>query len=342
MPSFKKSNPYAQLLSLVRDTLIQGQQRVEDAKIMTYWQTGDHINKHVLKYSTRAEYGGEVISRLVNDLKLDKTTLHDCLKFAKTYPKLRIIGGRLQFKWSHFRELIWITDEKKRKHLEAETQRNGWTSDELIERIKAEKAEPILKNLPAPKPAKRELLTPLRGQLYTYKIINRPQIENSTESGLSLDLGFGASLDIEPRAQAQLREGDFVVSHKSKAGKYSYRKKTGLTDKDRFTYYASIEKIIDADTYKVNFDLGFKVKWSQTLRLRGLDAPELKTKEGVAAKNFVMSYIKQAQTILVRSFRDDKYGRYLADVFILSPDGDTKKDIYLNNLLLQNGHAVRM
>ncbi len=82
--------------------------------------------------------------------------------------------------------------------------------------------------------------------------------------------------------------------------------------------------------------------------LRGIDCPEINTNEEKAAKIFVQSYIKEADQILVRSFRDDKYGRYLADIFLLSPaflkrglEG-VKDCIYLNNLLLQNGHVVRM
>ena len=81
----------------------------------------------------------------------------------------------------------------------------------------------------------------------------------------------------------------------------------------------------------------------ETLRLRGLDCPELDTKEGVAAKTFVQAYIKEAQTLIVRSSRSDKYDRYLADVFISQgSELDAQTDLYLNNLLLQYNHAKRM
>ncbi len=63
------------------------------------------------------------------------------------------------------------------------------------------------------------------------------------------------------------------------------------------------------------------------------------TKAGEEAKVFVQLYIKEAQRIVVRSSRSDKYDRYLADVFLPSEDGN---DFFLNNLLLENGHAVRM
>ena len=92
-------------------------------------------------YADRADYGVQIINRLAADLKADKTTLHNCVSFAKTYPKFPIVHRGVQFKWRHFRELAKISDDKLRKRLEEETQRNGWTSDELIARIKAEKLQ---------------------------------------------------------------------------------------------------------------------------------------------------------------------------------------------------------
>ena len=104
-----------------------------------------------------------------------------------------------------------------------------------------------------------------------------------------------------------------------------------------------VEKIIDGDTLKVRLNLGFGQWHRETLRLRGLDCPELDTKEGAAAKTFVQAYIKEAQTLTVRTSRSDKYDRYLADVFISQgSEPDAATDIYLNNLLLQNNHANRM
>ncbi len=350
----KGKTPYDILLSQVRNTLIQGQQRIEEQKVRTYWQTGEHINKHILKYSNRAEYGGQVVNRLVGDLKVDKTTLHDCVNFAKSYPVFPIVRGRVQFKWTHFRALVRLPDEKARKRFDVEAQRNAWTADELIARIKAERleyAEPVEPSQPIkPKTISRDLLKPLRGELFTYKIVERPTL-GTDEQGLLLDLGFGIFRELEARVVSQFKAGDIVTS-RPKDDTYKFTTKDGATDKDLFTFQAYVEKILDGDTLKVRFDLGFNTWMRETLRLRGLDAPEMSTKEGVAAKTFVQSYIKEADRIIVRSTRDDKYGRYLADVFLpplllkrgrggVENDEDAE-DIYLNNLLLEKGFAVRM
>ncbi len=335
----KVKSPYEVLLSQVRETLIAGQARIEEEKVRTYWQTGAHINKHILKYSTRAQYGGEVINRLTDDLKLHKSTLHACVRFAKTYPKFPIVHGREQFKWSHFRELITISDENERKYLEEQIKRNAWTSDELIARIHAQKpaASKNLSQIAVENPVKEKLLTPLRGELFTYKIIERPSVSNPTQKVLLLDLGFGIFRNLDSRVISQFKSGDIVCS-KPREDAYKFTTKTDASENDLYTYEAIVEKIIDGDTLKVRVDLGFDTWKDETLRLRGIDCPEVDTPEGQAAKTFVQSYIKQADRILIRSSRDDKYGRYLADVFI----PPLEANIYLNNLLLQNGHAVRM
>ncbi len=67
--------------------------------------------------------------------------LHESVMFAKAYPDFSIVSARSQLRWTHFRELVRISDVKRRMSLEKETQRNGWTSDELIARIKAEKLQ---------------------------------------------------------------------------------------------------------------------------------------------------------------------------------------------------------
>ncbi len=334
-------SPYDILLLQVRKILLAGQRRVEQEKVRTYWQIGADIQKHILQYAKRADYGGQMISRLAVDLKIDKTTLHDCVNFAKVYSKVPIVHRGVQFKWRHFRELSRIPDEKLRKRLEGEIKRNAWTSDELIARIKAEKLKFIGDSQSKPIPAASvELLQPLRGELYHYKIVRRPDVTaNKEDSGLRLDLGFGNLEKLSARSASQFAVGDIVTSY-SKDGGYHFTKVTSAGDSILFTYEAIVERVIDGDTLKVRFDQGFNFERIETLRLRGIDCPEMDTPEGVAARNFVLSYIKQADRIIVRSSRPEKYDRYLADVFI--PQKDSLEDIFLNNLLLQTGHAVRM
>lgn len=351
---------YTALLSKVKKTLIEGQQRIEQERGRTYWETGRVIYADILKHKDRAEYGGEVLRDLADDLDVDLSLLQRCVRFAKAYPRLPISAGRPKFKWSHYRELITISDDKRRLSLEKAAAQNDWTAQELAARIKSANGGRNNPGLLALKPfdkapgkprlsteAIHKPLTPLRGTLYTYRLVKRPSVNVDQTPELRVDLGFGVFHKVDSRFLSGFNEGDIVES-RPKEDAYKFYKGT-RSAKDLYTYAVFIEKVIDADTLKVRFDLGFNTEIRQTLRLRGIDCPEMDTKEGLpagrqgqAAKAFVQSYIKEAQLAVVHSSRSDKYDRYLADVFI--PQGEEpnpQTDIYLNNLLLEHGYAVR-
>ncbi|OGX24262.1 MAG: hypothetical protein A3D10_08735 [Omnitrophica WOR_2 bacterium RIFCSPHIGHO2_02_FULL_48_11] len=156
-------------------------------------------------------------------------------------------------------------------------------------------------------------------------VVERPTVGGEPE--LLVDLGFGMFRKISP--QPRLSKGDFVGEN---------FKKIKATAKDLYTYQAVVEKVIDGDTMKVRMDLGYDDSCRQVLRLRGIDCPEMDTREGQAAKAFVQSYIKEAQMIIVRSSRSDKYDRYLADIFV---PREGEEEIFLNNLLLEKRYALR-
>lgn len=357
----KSSNGYTVLLGKVRKILIEGQQRIEAERLRTYWEAGRVIHADILHHKDRAEYGARVLNDLADDLDVNVRLLQRCVQFAKVYPKMPIATARSQFTWTHYRELSQISDDKKRSLFEKAAQRNHWSTNELIARIQSENGARGIPGFPAVKPrltgeALHKPLAPLRGTLYTYCIVERPAVNADYTPELEVDLGFGVFYKVDDsRILSGLSEGDIVESRPREDAYKFY--KGGRTAKDLYTYAAYIEKVIDGDTLKVRFDLGFNTEIRQTLRLRGIDCPEVDTKEGQAAKAFVQSYLKEAQTVIARSSRPDKYDRYLADVFVPSLQQKNRKvmerpasdeirdasnDVYLNNLLLEHGHAVRM
>lgn len=336
----KTFDGYQSLLIRVKQTLIDGQARIEAERVKTYWKTGRIIHTDILKHNDRAEYGAEVLLKLAHDLKVDKTLLSRCINFFKKYPRLPIVAGRQQFNWSHYRELITIDDEKKRLSMQNTVLQKGWTAEELAARINNKRVDTddgLRKRATNTGTGQQKLLTPNRGKLYTYTIVTRPQVALEKESGLLIDLGFGNFRNVEPRLLSSFADGDIVESRPALDAYKFY--KGNRSAKDLFTYAAYIERVVDADTLKVRFDLGFDFWHRDTLRLRGLDAPEMGTPKGKAAKAFVQSYLKESQFVVVHSSRSDKYDRYLADVYIPQENGE---ELYLNNLLLENGYAVRM
>jgi len=53
-----------------------------------------------------------------------------------------------------------------------------------------------------------------------------------------------------------------------------------------YDYQAQVLNVHDGDTLRLRTDLGFYIRFDQTVRLAGLNAPELSTPEGKAAQAF--------------------------------------------------------
>ncbi len=102
-----------------------------------------------------------------------------------------------------------------------------------------------------------------------------------------------------------------------------------------YQYNAIIVSNYDADTARLDIDLGFG-NWtkSQPIRVYGIDAPEMKTEEGKAAKAFVSTLIPPGTKVVLTTFKDakEKYGRYLGKITL--PDGSD-----LAETIVAAGHA---
>lgn len=90
-----------------------------------------------------------------------------------------------------------------------------------------------------------------------------------------------------------------------------------------YEYSASIVDIHDGDTMHVEVDLGLDIDTKLTIRLYGLNAPELSTAAGKASLAWVQQWFAAyapTSVIVLRTVKDhrEKYGRYLGT--ILSPD----------------------
>ncbi|NTV28921.1 MAG: hypothetical protein HGA80_02450 [Candidatus Omnitrophica bacterium] len=346
--AFRKTDvqTYLELYRQVKEVLLEGQRQIEAEKVRIYWEAGRLIREHLLQNSGRAEYGREVVARLARDLAVSKDLLHRCAKFHQTYPDFEKVAARPQLSWTHFKKLITVPDEQERVQLEETAEKGAWSSDELAERIRSSRPEPE-EELPVyrhsnvqPAAATMSLLgplTPLRGELYTYRIIRRQVLPPGAPADLVVDLGFSTYRYADSRLLSLFSSED-IVECRQRDDIFRFFN-TDRTEKDLYTYRACVERVVDGDTLKVHVDLGFGTWTRQSLRLRGIDAPELGTKEGEAAKVFLQSVVKESAMLVIRSSRSDKFDRYLADVFV--PQGDLGEDIFINNLLVEKGYALR-
>lgn len=105
-----------------------------------------------------------------------------------------------------------------------------------------------------------------------------------------------------------------------------------------YEYRARVSSIWDADTVRLDLDLGFGI-WTlrQPFRLAGIDAPELGSQEGRDARDWMRALLPVGAELIAVTIKDrgDKYGRFLA--YLHLPDDTT---VSVNQQLIDAGHAV--
>ncbi len=110
-----------------------------------------------------------------------------------------------------------------------------------------------------------------------------------------------------------------------------------------YLYAGSVHNIVDADTLDLQLDLGFHISHLQRIRLAALDAPDLATPQGRAARDFVAFRLLPAQTVVVQTRKYDIHGRYVGHVFYsprkIGIDACFAEGFYLNEELVAGGWA---
>ena len=103
-------------------------------------------------------------------------------------------------------------------------------------------------------------------------------------------------------------------------------------------YKFTLTRVVNGDTVEGFVDLGFNISTKQRFRLDGIVAPSLRSENddekerAKAAKMWLSSRLSKKQ-IIIRSRKANKFGHYLAMLFI---DGSN-----VNEELLSAGHAFK-
>ena len=115
-----------------------------------------------------------------------------------------------------------------------------------------------------------------------------------------------------------------------------------------------IIKVYDGDTITVLIDCGFGVFRKESLRLYGINAPEVRGEErevGLISRDWLydrlISAFNKGQQITVKTQKDKKgkYGRYLAKVFVHEVTEDELTggidivEVNINHQLVSEGYA---
>jgi hypothetical protein len=99
---------YRNLVNTIRQEITKTRDELQKQKAICYWKIGRHITKHLLNNKGKAGYNERLYSRLGHDLKIDVRTLQQTVSFHKSFP---IPTARSQLKWTHYRELLKISDQ---------------------------------------------------------------------------------------------------------------------------------------------------------------------------------------------------------------------------------------
>ncbi|MEK7818842.1 MAG: thermonuclease family protein [Bacteroidota bacterium] len=108
-----------------------------------------------------------------------------------------------------------------------------------------------------------------------------------------------------------------------------------------YHYNAKVVSVYDGDTITVDIDLGLSVFIKgEKLRLLRINAPELRGKsksKGIKSRDFLKKIV-DGKEIVIETIKDrrEKYGRYLAEVWIK----DGNEFVNVNDLMVEKGFAV--
>jgi micrococcal nuclease len=86
-----------------------------------------------------------------------------------------------------------------------------------------------------------------------------------------------------------------------------------------YQYRAIVRSVTDGDTIHADVDLGFNIIMrNATIRLSGINCPEVKTPEGKVAKTYLKERLPAGTELLLVSHKDEteKYGRILGTIYI--------------------------
>ncbi len=310
--------------------------------VQTYWNIGHYIRRIEKSPHIPSGYGSSMIPLFSKDLVqqfgkgYSVTNLRKMRAFCQAYDQDKLSP---QIDWSCYTLLLSVKDPEARKEFENKTINESLSHRQLKKEISTWR---ILQTIEENEKIPPFQLKYNRGSLYTYTLVNNPLLP-PVKGRVTIDCGFNFHKTIMLE-NSGLKKNSIIQSFKDKD---SYRLENAhdiLPDK-LYTYTALIERIIDADTLIAVIDCGFHTAARMRLRLKGIDAPEIDTEEGIKARVFVEKALKKSPLIGIKTYRADKYSRYLADIFYLPGEKDPHKiisdGIFLNQQLLDNGLAIK-
>ncbi len=138
MSEITKPN-YEQLIANIGTILAEGRNRVttaiNTALVQTYWTIGQHIVEYEQQGNERAEYGSNLLNRLVKDLKeqygvgFNRSNLQYMRKLYVAFPNCTTLSCKLS--WSHYVEILKGDDPLEISFYATQCVKENWSVREL-------------------------------------------------------------------------------------------------------------------------------------------------------------------------------------------------------------------
>lgn len=140
------------MMNEIRELLINARQhvavQVNTELLSTYWNVGRIIVEHEQENKERADYGKQTLRRLSKELTKEfgkgfsVSNLQFMRRFYQAYQIQQTVSVKLS--WSHYCELLSISDSDKRSFYEKESINSGWSIRELKRQISTSLYERLL------------------------------------------------------------------------------------------------------------------------------------------------------------------------------------------------------
>jgi len=121
---------------------------INNELVVSYWKIGEIIVRYEQNDSIRARYGEQTLKQLSKELRTEfgkgfsRSNLQNMRAFYLNYENCQSVTGKLS--WTHYCELLSISDKDKRGFYEKETINSNWSVREMKRQINTSLYERLL------------------------------------------------------------------------------------------------------------------------------------------------------------------------------------------------------
>ena len=190
---------YSCLINDIGNLLLEGRkkalQAVNTTLVSTYWHIGRRIVEFEQSGNEKAVYGGKLLKRLSKDLKaaygkgFSISNVYQMRQIYIKYQKFQTLSGKLS--WSHYTELLSISDDLARSFYEKQCEKEAWS----VRETKRQRNSGLFERLALSKDKKGALELAHCGQVietakdlvkdpYVFEFLNIPENYKYTEQEL--------------------------------------------------------------------------------------------------------------------------------------------------------------